>query len=275
MPHLAEHLLALTRQPAQRDLHGLLPLINNVVDAIGNADRAFLLSVRGSTETFLAIDEDVLPSALFWSPVEDGQHTFLLDDEQRWQLAGDAISVALTLTTISPLIANDTRQSIDEGTLIERLSDGISGNFPVSPGLTFLWADSLIQAPNHIIALLALEDDVYAIIAGVNLAGESIVAVVGQQPFEAMLHKGQAPKNDAAGSYLETLEADGALLEGQAMPDQRWWERLNKRGEGTLLRASWLQLAMQEPLAIAKPYNNPLWRLPLLPLAKTATGDDE
>jgi len=266
MSQLAEELLSLTRQPANKSLSGVVSQLHAAITAIGSADRVVWLSIRGGTEDFMAENED-LPDSLLWRPQPADSTRYHLDDRQCWELSGDAVTVALNLTTISPGIAQHSSAGIEGKTLLERMADAISGHLSPAAGVTFLWADSLIQPPNHIIVLLSLEDDVYAVIVGLNLAGETVVAIVGQQPFETMLTKHETYPPEQTAYCEKHLTIDEAMLTGLSRPEASWWDHLVQDQANTLLRASWLQLAMKEPLSIASPFETPDWAgISLLPL---------
>lgn len=271
MQTLPQTLLTLARQPASRDLSVLLPRFHQVIESLTQAERLFLLTLHSSRDDFLALDEEVMPNALFWSPVSDPEQAtrFVLDDDQRWRLAGDAIRDALALTTLPPNALQESRNDATGGsqTLFERLADAISGNRHVAPGISLLWADSLIMEPTNIIVTLALEDDVYGVIVGENNAGEPVAIVIGTQPFEGVKEP-ESSGMAGSGDYTETVEDGGYVLEGSDKPQASWWTRLQEQHEHTLLRASWLQVLMEEPLSLAAPEQPPVWSgIPLLPLA--------
>lgn len=268
MSLIAQQLLEYTRQRPRRELAHLLPLIHDAISSICRADGFFLLSIRSADDSFNEIDADDLPAALLWSPQAGHEEAYRIDDDARWRMAGDTIKASLALTGISPSIVNEAGGDAESPTLFERMANAICDPEHVTPGLTLLWADSLIMEPNHIILLLALEDDAYVVGVGLNLAGQTIVTLVGQQPFEVIHHQRDTNESSELGAFEQALPESGAFLTGENQPDESWWSVLCNQQEHTLLRATWLQHSMGIPLSLATPGQTPEWDgVPLLPLS--------
>lgn len=261
----------LSKTPGSADADMRALAVSQWLKDLHRGNDTHLLSVyAGKDTTWDSPELEGLPLARRWLPhTSDTGHSYLFFDTELafMHRAGDAVERAASLIGID-LIAlyrsPDGAKSLSE-TLIETLS-----NEWATPRLCeVFWKDQYLKPASRAVYGLSLEGDSYLVFVGPGDLDEPCVAILGEQPFESTLYPEGTPADTQSEVIPDTSEINGHTIEAKTIIPAQWWRGLVKNGEHTLLRASFMQMAIPgERLDILTPAKTPHWRdVPILPVA--------
>lgn len=268
-----EALDALAKTPSEASATIRVRALGHCLDALHASNDAHLFSIfAGEATNWGSPELEGLPPARRWLPLDDDQgypRLFFDSDLALAQRTGAAIDRAASFTDIPPKALNRIQgnaQEISGRTLSETLIDALTNEWPSTRLCELFWKDQQLGSPARAIYGLSLESDNFLVFVGPGDLGEPCVVILGEQPFESILYSRSTPKSGANEALPETAEAFGHVIEAKSTLPPIWWDDLVRSGIHTLLRATFMQMAIPgEPLDITSPDKTPRWRdVPML-----------
>lgn len=271
-----EALDKLTLVPGDADANRRIQALAQCFSHLHKSDDAHLLSIfAGKDTSWNAPELDGMPLARRWMQQESEPGRppalFYSTHLDLMRSAGDGIERAAAYVGISPQTLNQVPGAdggLTGSSRSEALIDALVNEWDSSRLCEIFWKDQRLKTASQAIYGLSLEDDNYLVFVGPGDIDGPCIAILGEQPFESILYAEGTPRDPGGESLPETEEAYGYLIEGKSLVPASWWPDLVSDELHTLLRATFMQMAIPgEPLDITSPNRTPHWRdVPLLPI---------